>query len=186
MTEVELKEFGLGGNIELVVGRSGAQKKFRVHADILSAASPVFGRMLGPHFLEGRLLRRDGHVQIPLPDDRVEALEEAASVCHQIAVVADKWDFVAGIPEGIVRNWLAGVREMLEHHASFHRECFRLVLAADLSSMPKEFALAAKMLIFNAPSSFVQLGRDHARDNDPHDIVWPLTGIERTTATNDY
>lgn len=48
---------------------TAAFRKFRVLSAVVALGSPVFKIMLSPSFKEGRMLRAQCLVEIPLPDD---------------------------------------------------------------------------------------------------------------------
>ena len=57
----------------------------QVSSDVLREASPVFGAMLGPNFLERQALYSEGigsETSIPLPDDDAEAVELLCLFLH--------------------------------------------------------------------------------------------------------
>lgn len=70
------------GDVFFVLGEHPATTTIQVSSEILSAASPVFAALLGPHFCEGKTLSKNSTVEIPLPEDNLEAITNLCRVLH--------------------------------------------------------------------------------------------------------
>lgn len=95
------------GDLILVVGPD--KVKLRVHSIILKVTSKPFAAMLGPHWKEGSSLpSSESPVEIHLPTDNAVSLAYICRLIHyhpyeepspseilDIAVTADKWDFIS-------------------------------------------------------------------------------------------
>ncbi|KAK8066156.1 hypothetical protein PG997_012903 [Apiospora hydei] len=68
--------------IEINCPRCDEVRRFQTSSQVLSLASTVFSKMLGPNFKEGHQLRKDGRVTTTLHDDDPGALEMILCALH--------------------------------------------------------------------------------------------------------
>lgn len=102
------------GDVNMVIGPK--KKEFRLHSQILKAASKVFNAMLGPKFAEGQqIVNKGSHndpVKINLPEDdaycmgvlfeliyyRHDVLSSADGITYfDVALAADKYDLIRAV-----------------------------------------------------------------------------------------
>ncbi|KAK8136743.1 hypothetical protein PG984_004683 [Apiospora sp. TS-2023a] len=72
------------GDVTITINcpRCDEVRRFRASSQVLSLASPVFAKMLGPNFMEGQELRKEGQVTIGLHDDDPDAAESVLCALH--------------------------------------------------------------------------------------------------------
>ncbi|KAK7935332.1 hypothetical protein PG985_000827 [Apiospora marii] len=68
--------------ITIMCSRCDEDRRFRASSQVLSLASPVFAKMLGPNFKEGHQLRKEGRITIALHDDDPDAVETVLCALH--------------------------------------------------------------------------------------------------------
>ncbi|KAF7197567.1 hypothetical protein HII31_01070 [Pseudocercospora fuligena] len=76
----------------LVVGAD--RQELRASSTVLSAHSPVFAAMFGPHFAEGKQLRdptRNSPVQVWLPEDDFDGMRLLNGVLHNEGMILGGW-----------------------------------------------------------------------------------------------
>jgi hypothetical protein len=103
-------------DLKLIVGGDeGVQTAITIFSQITVNASPVFEAMLQPdNYQEGVGSTRDKHLELPLPDDNVEAMTITCNILHlpprkvptttitpdeldNIATLVEKYDFTRAI-----------------------------------------------------------------------------------------
>ncbi|OQU95661.1 hypothetical protein CLAIMM_01843 [Cladophialophora immunda] len=105
----------MGADLKLLVGGYGIQVEIMVFHQVMINASPVFAAMLKPdQYGEGTRLAQDKQLELPLPDDNVEAMTVLCNILHlqprkvptrtvtpdlleNIATIVDKYDFTRAI-----------------------------------------------------------------------------------------
>jgi hypothetical protein len=105
---------------------TGIPKSFRVSSKVLRLASPVFARLLGPTFQEGRKLRQEGCLVVQLEDDDAPLMKLILDVLHykadstyqvvdaeklaRLAIHCDKYDCTKALGPW-VSTWFKNVAE---------------------------------------------------------------------------
>ncbi|KAI9649487.1 hypothetical protein NHQ30_002063 [Ciborinia camelliae] len=152
------------GDVILVVGPE--KKKFRVHSLFLKAASKPFFAMFRPDWKEGHdMLDQNGPAEVSLPEDNATALEIILAIIHhqknkvpqtlaasdvlEVAVTADKYDFVDALKLAI-GNWLHPDEKEV-------RDLMRLAAAAYLFRDARAFKKITKALILEHENSYLDL-----------------------------
>ncbi|KAK7953527.1 hypothetical protein PG988_014221 [Apiospora saccharicola] len=81
------------GDVTITINcpRCDEARRFRASSQVLSLASPVFAKMLGPNFKEGHHLQNKGQVTISLHDDDPDAAEMVLCALHYYFYVKPTW-----------------------------------------------------------------------------------------------
>ncbi|KAF7927965.1 hypothetical protein EAE99_005342 [Botrytis elliptica] len=166
-TTSAIVNFAPDGDIILVVGPE--MKRFRVHSLFLKVASKPFYAMFKWEWQEGQdLLHRDGPKEIELPADNAAALETILAIIHhqhneiarsitasqvlEVAIVADKYDFLGAV------KFASEV--LLRIGAKDPSDQMRLVAAAYLFRDARAFKEITKALVLNYHGSYLDLACD--------------------------
>ncbi|KAK5695125.1 hypothetical protein LTR17_024598 [Elasticomyces elasticus] len=147
--------------------------EIRVSSAILSQASPVFKKMLGPHFLEGQAPRSSAQPkEIKLHDDEPKALEMLLKLVHfydiedvavtppgllGLAVLADKYDCAKSLTlmtEALLKRCVDGGEPLQSARVPFWA---RLATAAYLLRSSKSFTKYTRHLIVNCTVSCLSI-----------------------------
>ncbi|KAF5000064.1 hypothetical protein FDECE_11308 [Fusarium decemcellulare] len=152
------------------------QTRVRVNSAIMRTMSPVFNRMLGPNFKEGRALAAatDGTpVEVLLPNDDDEAFGWICRVLHcqadtnlwlpqleklvQVLELADKYEFVKAM-ELSIEFWISKrIRMMREVHKFDIIDFWHLSLACHRLHASKSFELVTRELVYYHDEPFFKL-----------------------------
>ncbi|KAF7192228.1 hypothetical protein HII31_06260 [Pseudocercospora fuligena] len=85
MAAVDVVDIDPRGDVVLAVGQQDDGQpieRLRVSSAVLRLTSPAFAVLLGPHFKEGQTLSATSRVEIPLPEDNVEAMRSLCLMLH--------------------------------------------------------------------------------------------------------
>ena len=168
-TEPEQFDLDPDGDLILVVDGQNAER-FLVSSKILSLASPVFSKMLGPNFREGTQMADSTCPTISLHDDDPLAMitmlgafhykerdPEIPMTAEELAVLAihcDKYDCVKTVKPWIL-TWFSNFQhDLVEEEYGF------LLLAAHFFRAAEKFSeLSAKAQVKLSTSSFAKWDR---------------------------
>ena len=164
------------GDVILTVGND--KKRLRASSLMLSAASPVFKALLGPHFREGQRSRSStSPVEISLPEDDEDYITELCQILYhdplhgeepetehckpssllELAQLIDKYDCSKAFllpSRGLLLHWA------IENNGTVKtEEIWDMVKAAYLLREPVSFEILTKMMIMNTATSSPQSRR---------------------------
>ncbi|KAF5500551.1 hypothetical protein CGCS363_v006529 [Colletotrichum siamense] len=160
------------GDVIMVIGPKG--KEFRLHSQILKAASKVFKAMLGPNFAEGQqLVNNRSHsdpVRINLPEDdaysmgilfelvhyRHDVLSDADGVTlFDVALAADKYDLIRAVKYPITEA-MDGILFTDEERCE-EESMWKLAIAASIFNYDPSFKKATQALVLLSLDGYIRL-----------------------------
>ncbi|KAJ0364586.1 hypothetical protein COL154_004966 [Colletotrichum chrysophilum] len=160
------------GDVIMVIGPK--DKEFRLHSQILKAASKVFKAMLGPNFAEGQqLLNNRIHndpVKIDLPEDdaysmgilfelihyRHDVLSSAdADIVFDVALAADKYDLICAVKYPITEAMDRIV--FTDDERGEEESMWKLAIAASMFDYDPSFKKATQALVSLSLHGYIRL-----------------------------
>lgn len=151
------------GDVILVVGTENP-KSILVSSKILTLASPVFAKMLGPNFLEGHELSDRGTqpYELRLPEDDAEAIIHICHLLHfqckvddfsnhltlslfeKVALLCDKYNCASALSPWS-RVWLSGFNDLPKDQAYYEIK----VYTSYVCGIHEAFWFSSKALLLN-------------------------------------
>ncbi|KAF4866388.1 hypothetical protein CGCSCA1_v013714 [Colletotrichum siamense] len=160
------------GDVIMVIGPK--DKEFRLHSQILKAASKVFKAMLGPNFAEGQQLVNNGShsdpIKINLPEDdaysmgilfelihyRHDVLSDADGVTlFDVALAADKYDLIRAVKYPITEA-MDGIL-FTDDERCEEESMWKLAIAASIFNYDPSFKKATQALVLLSLDGYVRL-----------------------------
>ncbi|KAF4905178.1 hypothetical protein CGCF415_v001363 [Colletotrichum fructicola] len=160
------------GDVIMVIGPK--KKEFRLHSQILKAASKVFNAMLGPKFAEGQqIVNKRSHndpVKINLPEDdaysmgvlfeliyyRYDVLSNADGITFfDVALAADKYDLIRAVKYPITEA-MDGILFSYDERGE-EESMWKLAIAASIFDYDPCFYKATEALILLSSDGYIRL-----------------------------
>lgn len=160
------------GDVIMVIGPK--KKEFRLHSQILKAASKVFNAMLGPKFAEGQqIVNKGSHndpVKINLPEDdaysmgvlfelifyRHDVLSSADGITYfDVALAADKYDLIRAVKYPITEA-MDGILFSYGERGE-EESMWKLAIAASMFDYDPGFYKATEALILFSSDGYIRL-----------------------------
>ncbi|KAI9737228.1 MAG: hypothetical protein M1818_005760 [Claussenomyces sp. TS43310] len=162
------------GDAILDIRTSVTHKKasFLISTKVLSLASPVFARMFGPDFAEGRRIVRSDCPRIELGDDDADTMETVLEVLHyrsgekamfvnaarlaDLAIHCDKYYCTNAL-----RPWISYWFSTLDILTSSPEELGLLLLAAYMFDNSQQFAIVSEKVLEELTPKFCLTLKTH-------------------------